>query len=186
MLTHSKVNSLNILTFKRSLNDFVKRVNNREGMVHTGIIQEVVYTGGAGSALTNIIIEITDVEDSPHLSWTDSHFIIQENDVFVVNDPVILLPIRGRFLIIKIEDDFTIRNNRGVSVIASGATSVNVSHGLGITPLVENIHIVLTNAPTNEPGSIWIDTIGSTTFRVHVHNDPGPGDQHFRWKVDAV
>lgn len=184
MLSHSQINSLSVVAFKRSLNDFIKRVTSREGMVHTGIIQEVIYSGGVGSELTNIVIEMTDVEGSPHLSWTDSHFIIQEGDVFVVNDPVTLLPIRGRFLVIKIEDDFKVRASRGTGSFGSAATSDVIDHNLGITPVAEDIHIVFTSGAINDIGHTWIGSITSNQFAVHIKNVPG-STLNYSWKVDT-
>ncbi len=181
MLRHSQVNSLPIVTLKRALDTFVKRVTSREGIVHTGIIQEVTNSGGS---LSNIIIEMTDVEGSPHLSWSDSHFIIQESDVFVVDDPVLLLPIRGRFLIIKIEDDFVIpavQVARGTSSVGNMATTV--THSLGVVPDASDISIVFTEGSSGAMEHWFIDTITSTQFNINTSGNPGE-QVDFAWKVD--
>ncbi len=183
MMKHSGVNALSTVMFKRSITEYIRRVTTRDnGMVHTGIVQEVVNSGGS---LVNIVIEITDVEGSPHLSWTDSHFIIQEGNVFAVDDPVLLLPARGRFLIIKIEDDFTaVEVNRGTGSMLSGSTSDVITHGLSAAPAAEDINIVFTENPTVDPGNIWISAIGATTFTVNCRTNPGGSNLDFSWKAD--
>ncbi len=169
--------------FKRSLTSFVKRViDNQIGVSHTGIVQEVTNSGGI---LSNLVIEITDVEESLHLSWSDGHFIIKEGDVFAVNDPVMLFAVRGRYFILKIEDDFTaVEVNRGTGSMLSGSTSDVITHGLSSTPSAEDINIVFTENPTVDPGNIWIDNITSTQFTVNCRTNPGGSNLDFSWKAD--
>ncbi len=179
MQNHSGSNSLNVIMFKRSLFSYVKRlVINEMGLSHTGIIQEVVNVGGS---LSNIIIEITDVEGSPHLSWSDSHFIIKEGDVFAVNDPVMLLPVRGRYFILKIEDDFRLKVERGVDSITG--SSATVTHGLGVEPNKQDITIIFTEDNANDIGHWYISSASSTQFIVNVHTAVS-GTLDFAWKVD--
>ncbi len=181
MLQHRSNNALSTNMFKRSLTSYIKRVIDSEiGISHTGIVQEITNSGGI---LSNLIIEITDVEESPHLSWSDSHFIIREGDIFTVSDPVMLLPIRGRYFVLKIEDDFAVKINNGTGQITSAVTTDVITHGLGITPSVEDIHIAFTSTATNDIGHMWISSIGGTTFTVNVKNVPG-SNLNFSWKVD--
>lgn len=71
----------------------------------------------------------------------------------------------------------------GSSSIPNSATSVDVTHGLGITPNAEHITIIGKENPTNTVGTIWVDTIGATTFKVNVENDPGASNWDFAWKA---
>lgn len=69
----------------------------------------------------------------------------------------------------------------GTATIASGATSVDVTHGLAVTPLAANIQIT----PTNGLGSaakFWVSNITSTTFRINVNADPGVDTATFAWR----
>jgi|GEM_PF-1695755 len=82
-----------------------------------------------------------------------------------------------------------ISNNRGyvtgahgTATITNGNTSVNVTHGLAITPAVGNIQITPAGS-LGSAGFFWVDTIGSTTFRINVNTDPG-ADVTFGWRVE--
>lgn len=73
---------------------------------------------------------------------------------------------------------------RGTGTIASGATTATVTHLNGATPLADQIRISPTSNPTNDPGHIWVDTIGATTFKVNCRTDPGTGGLTFSWQVN--
>lgn len=73
----------------------------------------------------------------------------------------------------------------GTATVANGATSVDVTHGLGFTPVAKNI--VLT--PTNNLGNashFWVSDLGATTFRVNVDADPGATTATFAWVARQV
>lgn len=74
----------------------------------------------------------------------------------------------------------------GVAVIPSGSTSVVVTHGLPLTPTVDDIYVTPAEDPTNSVGMIWVDTITSTTFTIHVEADPGASNLSFGWKVASA
>jgi len=74
-------------------------------------------------------------------------------------------------------------NYAGTGSIANGTTSATVTHGAGFTPTLQQIMIALGENPTNDPGIIWVDTIGATTFRVNCRNDPGASNLDFGWRV---
>jgi hypothetical protein len=74
-----------------------------------------------------------------------------------------------------------ISENKGTGTITSGNTSVAVTHGLSATPSLEDIQIVLGEQGTNDPGNVWVDTIGATTFTVNCRNDPGASGLDFGW-----
>lgn len=73
--------------------------------------------------------------------------------------------------------------NQGTGTIASGATSTTVTHGLGVTPSLNNINLLATGPTTNDPGFFWITNITATTFDVHCRSDPGAGGASFAWNA---
>lgn len=70
----------------------------------------------------------------------------------------------------------------GASAIASGTTSIVVTHGLAITPAIGKIATTQTSSTTNNVGSIFITAVGATTFTANVRSDPGSALQ-FNWGV---
>lgn len=73
----------------------------------------------------------------------------------------------------------------GTGSIASGTTSATVTHGLAETPPSTSIRITLLENPTADPGNIWVDTIGATTFKVNCRNNPGASNLDFAWYAEA-
>lgn len=72
----------------------------------------------------------------------------------------------------------------GTATIPSGATKlITVTHNLPFTPAVNDIIVVPTNNPTNDPGNFWIDTFTSTQFNINCRADPGVGGATFAWRV---
>ncbi len=71
----------------------------------------------------------------------------------------------------------------GTGTIASGATSVAITHGLPFTPLAADINITQTAVTTSPPGAVYITAIGATTFTVNVGADPGASGFLFAWRV---
>lgn len=74
----------------------------------------------------------------------------------------------------------------GTGTIASGATSAVITHGLAITPGAKNISVIATNNPTNDPGNLWVSSIGATQFTVNCRSDPGSGGLAFAWQAVIV
>jgi hypothetical protein len=72
----------------------------------------------------------------------------------------------------------------GTATVASGSTSIDVAHGLGETPDIQNINIT----PTNSLGSatkFWVSVVSSTTFTITVDADPGTDTATFAWKASV-
>lgn len=76
------------------------------------------------------------------------------------------------------------RKASGTATVASGTTSISVTHGAGYTPVAADLVVTPTNNPTNDPGWFWINNVGATTFDINVRNDPGSGGATFSWRVD--
>jgi len=70
----------------------------------------------------------------------------------------------------------------GTATILSTTTSIAVTHGLGVTPSVDDITVTMGESPTNDPGNIWIDTFTSTQFTINCRNDPGASNLDFGWR----
>lgn len=76
-----------------------------------------------------------------------------------------------------------VTENGGNGSIASGTTSVPITHGLDRTPSPLDITITQRDDSTNDPGDVWITALGATTFTVNIRNDPGAGGWDFAWAV---
>ena len=83
-----------------------------------------------------------------------------------------------------------VRNNIGYSTeavgsatITTGNTSVVITHSLDFTPTADDIMVVPSNNPTNDPGNFYIDTFTATQFTLHVRNDPGASGATFSWRA---
>jgi hypothetical protein len=86
----------------------------------------------------------------------------------------------------------TVRNNRGFATegsgtgaITSGNTAATITHGLDITPRAQDITVTPTATCTADPGNIWVDTVGATTFAVNCRTNPSTSGMAFAWKVNA-
>lgn len=74
-----------------------------------------------------------------------------------------------------------ITENSGTSSIDSGQTTKVVAHGLAATPTV--ISIMFAEQGDNDYGRWWVDTIGATTFTLHVTANPGASNLDFYWEA---
>ncbi len=72
----------------------------------------------------------------------------------------------------------------GLATVASGTTSIVVTHGAGFDPIdARGVDLWPTNNPTNDPGWFWVSSIGGTTFTINVRNNPGATGASFAWRV---
>jgi len=79
-----------------------------------------------------------------------------------------------------------ITENSGSATITNPATSEVVAHGLDVTPSAEHFTIIGKENPTNDVGTIWVDTIGAANFTVNVEAAPGASNWDFGWKVIVI
>ncbi len=70
--------------------------------------------------------------------------------------------------------------NSGMSRINNGSTSATIAHGCDDVPTV--INIIFTENPTNPISFWWVDSIGSSSFRLNVNTNPGSSNLDFRWE----
>ncbi len=64
------------------------------------------------------------------------------------------------------------------------ANAVAITHGLGVTPLIQNISIFMNEDPTNSITAFYVDNVGATTFDVTA-NDPGASGLLFGWRAKS-
>lgn len=76
-----------------------------------------------------------------------------------------------------------VTENNGTGSILNTTTSLAVAHGCDYTPAAEDVSIVGKENPTNDVGTIWVDTFGAANFTVNVENDPGASNWDFGWHV---
>jgi hypothetical protein len=76
--------------------------------------------------------------------------------------------------------------NSGTATILNATTSLVVAHGCSYTPTAIDISITPTATCTNDPGMIWVDTVGATNFTVNCLRDPGVSGLAFSWAVRKV
>ena len=88
----------------------------------------------------------------------------------------------GAGTIIQRNQGYTTENS-GNTTISSGNTYVDVTHGLSITPSINDINV----APMNNMSSatkFWVANVTSSTFRINVDQDPA-GDANFTWQIGS-
>lgn len=76
-----------------------------------------------------------------------------------------------------------VTESSGTGSIASGATTAVVTHGLSVTPTVDDISITFGEQGTNDYGRFWVGTITSTQFTLNVSADPGASNLDFGWRA---
>jgi len=72
----------------------------------------------------------------------------------------------------------------GTATVANGQTSVDVTHGMDITPSINDINVT----PTNSMGNAikyYISNVGASTFRINVDADPGEETATFGWQIGS-
>ena len=85
--------------------------------------------------------------------------------------------------VIKDNVGFVTENN-GTATIISGTTSVDVTHGLSVTPLLSSISVTPTNS-MNSASKFWVSNVTSTQFRINVNTDPSTGSATFVWNISS-
>lgn len=79
-----------------------------------------------------------------------------------------------------------VNENSGSGSIANGTTSGAFAHGLDTTPDATDFVFNMTAATTNDPGDIYVDTIGSANFTLHCRADPGATGLAFSWRARHI
>lgn len=74
---------------------------------------------------------------------------------------------------------------KGTATVASGTTSIAVTHGLDRTPAAADVKVT----PTNSLGSaakFWTSAVGATTFTINTNVDPGATTATFAWQAQVL
>lgn len=74
-------------------------------------------------------------------------------------------------------------DTNGTATIASGTTSIVVTHGLLAAPAASDITLTPTGNPAADPGNVWASSIGATQFTINCRTDPGGGGAAFAWRA---
>lgn len=73
----------------------------------------------------------------------------------------------------------------GSGAIANNFSAIQITHGLGETPVASDIHVTWTNGPSTNPQGWWIDGITSTVFNLNVRSGSTVTSASFAWKIEA-
>ena len=113
---------------------------------------------------------------------------IENNNVHDTTTPISVTTSGGAtFSALRVRNNLGfITEATGTGTIANGATSATITHGLSWTPTLSEITITGGENPTADIGTIWVDTIGATTFKVNCEVDPSTSGFDFGWKVTIL
>jgi len=76
-----------------------------------------------------------------------------------------------------------VTENSGTGSIASGATTAVITHGLSVTPTLDDINITFGEQGGNDYGRWWVSNLTSTQFTLNVSADPGASNLDFAWRA---
>lgn len=126
--------------------------------------------------------------DNAHVRVVSSSGTSQ-NNVIINNifDSTAALPVQntGTGTVIRNNQGY-VTESSGTGAIASGATTAVVTHGLSVTPTLDDISIVFGEQGSNDYGRFSVGTITSTQFTLTVAADPGASNLDFGWRVVAL
>lgn len=166
-----------------------------------GCRQGITISGSASQGVTGLIVENNQiVEDTGLVSLANGIIednratvgknMIRNNRIIGATTPFTMAgaPANGtrRGGNLAYNDSGTLiycDENNGSGTIASGTTSIAITHGLGQAPQARNISVTPTANTTNDPGNMWISSITSTQFTVNCRADPGAGGLAFDWQA---
>jgi Right handed beta helix region len=151
----------------------------------------IIVGSAAGATLDNVLVignRCGDREASPSQDYgiqidaagTVTSMTVVDNDVEDNVTAGILHA--GTAPIIRNNRGF-VTENSGTATILSGTTSIVVTHGLSVTPTLDDISVVFGENSTNDPGICWISNITSTQFTINVRADPGASNLDLAWQA---
>jgi len=142
---------------------------------------------GTGASSTNRIVGnyISDVGAGNQTTGiyngaTASNTVITNNEIAATTE----VNIAGGNILHARDNIGWVTQNRGNSSIASGATTVTISHGLDVTPEASDFNLMQSStAPTNPSYLMGVTSITSTQFTVSANANPGASALAFEWAV---
>lgn len=142
---------------------------------------------GTGASSTNRIVGnyISDVGAGNQTTGiyngaTASNTVITNNEIAATTE----VNVAGGSIAHARDNIGWVTQNRGNSSIASGATTVVISHGLDVTPEASDFNLMQSStAPTNPSYLMGVTSITSTQFTVSCNTNPGASGLVFEWAV---
>lgn len=162
----------------------VSRNNNQGASGGDGII----LLDSAGGAQYNTIIGNVCVDDQGtatqgygiRTTAAADHNLIQGN---IVRDNVTAqILVAGSDDVVRDNKGY-VTENSGTATINSGDTTVVITHGLAVTPTLDDITVTFGEQGTNDYGRWWISSITSTQFTINVSADPGASNLDLAWRA---
>jgi len=102
-----------------------------------------------------------------------------------VTGPLVGTP-TGKLLVKDCEGFVT--KTKGTAVIATGTSSIVVTHGLGATPASKELIKLSLGTDLGAAGlsrMLWVSAVGATTFTVNSHVNT-TGNYTFGWEAEAL
>jgi hypothetical protein len=144
----------------------------------------------AGSVFEGILVGpamgLADIQlFSIALSANINHITIQGCNLNTAHTPIGFSTFGGGD--VNFRDNLGFYNEaRGENKVGSGTSSVNVTHGLSVTPAQSDIMITpVANILAASANTWWVSAVSSTTFTVTV-NSATTGDWFFGWRAVAM
>lgn len=142
--------------------------------------------GGSGAASNNRIIGNSIVNLNGALQTTGVYNGATASNTTVTNNNIVAttpLNVAGGSILTVRDNQGYITESRGSATIASGATSVVITHGLSVTPTVGAFTLTISGATTNDPGDLYITNITSTQATLNCRSNPGASGALIFWKA---
>jgi parallel beta-helix repeat protein len=167
--------------FNTLVSNAVTNNSQQTANAYDGIRIETGTTGASNNLIANNKISINHKNGIELISSDSTGNIIENNDL------------RGNTsngLVLVSGFNATVRFNRGFvteahgsASITTGTTTIVVTHGLGITPILEQISVTPQTA-FGSAAKFWVSTPTSTQFTINVDANPAQ-TVTFGWKADV-
>ncbi len=108
-----------------------------------------------------------------------SDIVIKDNTLENCTYPIYNRSTLGGIPTISLNTGY-VTESKGTATLANATTSITVAHGCSATPT----NITVTPGSIGNATKWYVDTIGATTFTIHVDQDPG-ADITFYWRAEV-
>jgi hypothetical protein len=131
------------------------------------------------------------ISNTLNITWRPDQFSIEGRSGYVINHKQVEYFKSIVQALVSMYSDISNAINamsyisNGAADVASGTTTIVVSHGLSNTPGLNDIAVT----PTNDLGNaakFWISTPTASSFTINVDSDPGAGGASFAWEVNII
>lgn len=155
----------------QTVTDGIIASNTVKGQSLFGIALERSNTGNPSArniVSSNVVDVVTSAVGIGETAGGGDNNTIENNRITNSSKPVVLSGTNSKA---RGNTGFT-TENAGEAIIASGATSVIVSHGLAEPPTLKDISVTATNS-LGKASKYWISDATPTTFVINVNTTPG-------------